>query len=76
MYLKLQVLRYQPCLVEQTGGRCSVLSYVGKNMEKLPLEHGDRVIQLINHLSKNKTISITDMLYLSNVFYRRRWIYL
>lgn len=54
--------------IEQTGGRCSVLSYVRKNMEKLPLEHGDRVIQLINHLSKNKTISITDMLYLSNVF--------
>lgn len=54
--------------IEQTGGRCSVLSYVRRHLEQLPLEHADRVIKLINNLSQTKNIEIEDMLYLSNVF--------
>lgn len=54
--------------IEQTGGRCSVLNYVRRHLEQLPLEHADRVIKIINNLSKTKTIEIENMLYLSNVF--------
>ena len=54
--------------IKQKGGRCSIINHVRKHLESLPLEHGDRVLKLIHEVYQTHTLTIEEVLYLSNVF--------
>jgi hypothetical protein len=49
-------------------GHCTVLEHLIKNSERFPSDHRDKILTIRRHLTSNRVLLASDILYLANLF--------